>query len=277
MAIREELVQVSEVRLHVQRRGQGEPILLIPGLGEGASCWEAQVGQLEQHFACIGYDPRDCGASDLSPRGYRTQDLAEDAVRLLDALDIEHTHVAGWSMGGAVAQELAIGWPDRVKRLALLATYADSDARGSANLRGWGLLRRQLTPADYCRVTAPWVYSPSEFERPGLIEQALERAMGSPQQPHEAFDRQVEATAAHYAGNRLSRIRAPTLLIFGSDDALTPLRFAQALQNGIAHAEMAVLAGAGHALIRTRAQEVSEILERFFSGAGPLLPITPRR
>ncbi len=221
---------------------------------------------LGDQFRCLSYDPRDVGDSDLAPSPYSTRDLASDAVGVLDALGVGQAHVVGWSMGGAVAQEVAIGWPERVKRLALIATYADGDERGAANLRGWALLRQRLTRAEYLRVTAPWVYSPSEYEQPMLVQGIVEVALSGPEQPQAAFERQVEATVLHHAGDRLDRVNAPTLLVFGADDALTPLRFAHMLRQGIPHSELIVLDGAGHALLQTRAAEVNQALERFLKG-----------
>lgn len=259
-------VKVGQARIRCECRGDGEPILFVSGLGNGWRCWEQQFLALEDQFRCLSYDPRDVGESDLASSPYSTSDLATDAVGVLDALGVRQAHVVGWSMGGAVAQEIAIAWPERVKRLALIATYADGDARGAANLRGWALLRRRLTRDEYLRVTAPWVYSPAEYEQPMLVQSAIELALAAPEQPQAAFERQVEATVLHHAGGRLSHITAPTLLVFGADDALTPLHFAQTLHEEISRSELIVLDGAGHALLRTRTVEVNQALQHFLHG-----------
>lgn len=253
----------GQIRLRSESRGDGFPILFIPGLGNGWNCWEAQFAELSREFRCVSFDPRDVGESGLSPDPYTTRDLAGDAVAVLDSHRIEQAHVVGWSMGGAVAQEMAIGWPERVRRLVLIATYPDGDARGAANMRGWALLRRRLDRLEYLRVTAPWVYSPSDYELPSFVDNAIELALSRPEQPQAAYERQVEATVSHHAGDRLDRIGAPTLLIFGGDDALTPLRFAHMLQQALPESELKVLAGAGHALLRTRATDVNRLLKHF--------------
>lgn len=260
---------VGGLRLRVAVRGEGEPVLFLPGLGNGRACWDAQISELHGRFRCIAFDPRDVGQSDPSPIGYGMRTLAEDAIAVLDALGIRSAHVVGWSMGGAVAQELAIGWPDRVRRLALIATYADTDERGTANLRGWAWLRRRVTPLEFERVLAPWVYSASEYARPGLVEEAIAQVAARPAQPVDRFERQVEATVGHRAGDRLTRISAPTLLLFGSGDALTPPRFADALARGIRDSQLTVLDDAGHALLWTRTAEVNQALSAFLSGSTP--------
>jgi pimeloyl-ACP methyl ester carboxylesterase len=262
-------MSVGGLRLRFEIAGEGPPVLFLPGMGNGREAWRGQVVALGEAFRCVTYDPRDVGESDLATAPYTIRDLAGDAAALLEALGVARAHVVGWSMGGAVAQELALGWPERVDRLVLIATYPAGDARGAANLHGWALLRRRLEPVDYQRVIAPWVYSPREFDEPDLVERAIAQVLRRPAQPQAAFERQVEATLGHDALDRLPLIAAPTLLLFGTDDALTPLRFAHALRARIPHSDLQTIDGAGHALIWTRAAEVNAALRQFLGGPAP--------
>lgn len=246
----------------------GPTVLFISGLGNDHRAFAAQARALsepamgpERSYRCITYDQRDVGQSSLAAAPYTIADLADDAAGLLAALDVPMAHVVGWSMGGAVAQELALRHPERVRSLALLATYTSSDPRGAARQRSWALLRERLAPQEYADATWPWVYTVHDYHTPGLMEEALRRVLENPTpQPNEAYWRQVEAVLGHHTEGRLSAIAAPTLLVFGEEDLLTPMRFARVLAAEVPHARLVTIPRAGHALLWTHAELVTMLL-----------------
>ena len=259
------IVRVSTgVELFYRESGKGEPILWIMGLGNDHRGWAYQAPAFRDRFRCITYDNRDAGQSQQAEDQYTVADLAADALGLLDALHIERAHVVGFSMGGAQAQELAIGHPGRVRRLVLCSTYASRDDRGAAVFRGQALLRERLSPEEYQRVTLPSVYTHREYARPGFIEDTIEAILNDPHpQPLEAYRRQVEATIAVDTESRLGDIRAPTLVISGDEDILTPLRFARALHAGVPNAKLHVVEGAGHGLPWSHPEEFNTAVRAF--------------
>jgi pimeloyl-ACP methyl ester carboxylesterase len=235
--------------LFYRESGDGEPVLWIMGLGNDHRGWAYQVPAFRDRFRCITYDNRDSGQSQRANGPYTVADMAEDAVALLDALGVERAHVAGFSMGGAQAQELAIRQPERVAKLVLCNTYTSRDERGAAIFRSRVLLRERLSAEEYQRVTLPWVYTVQDYQRPGFIEQTVQAILNDPNpQPPDAFRRQVEATLSVDTEGRLKQIEAPALLVFGEDDITTPLRFARALKAGIPNARLEIVPGAGHGL-----------------------------
>ena len=257
---------INGVRLHYKERGnpRGSPLLLIPGLGGSHLNWELIARRLGERRRLILIDPRDAGKSEESPVPYTTADLAHDAAGLLDHLGVERAAVAGLSMGGATAQELAIGCPDLVNRLVLIATYDKGDTRGTFIFQQFARLRRALPRDDYNRMLIPWLYTHEELGEeldPDDASAALSLEPFS--QSPEAYERQVEAAVTHSARDRLDRIRCPTQLIFGDSDLFTPLRFARSLHECIPRSRLAVLAGTGHALIWTRATEVAALIDAF--------------
>jgi pimeloyl-ACP methyl ester carboxylesterase len=220
-------------------------------------------------FRCITYDNRDCGQSQRVDAEYTVAGLAEDAVALLDALDVERAHVVGFSMGGAQAQEVAIRHPERVDKLVLCNTYTSGDPRGTDIFQSRVLLRERLSPEEYQRVTLPWAYTYEDYQRPGFIEGTIDAVLNDPYaQDDEAYRRQVAATLSVVTERRLGQIAAPTLLVFGEDDITTPLRFARVLESGIPDARLVVVPGAGHGLPWSHPDALNEAVREFLARAG---------
>ena len=256
---------INGVRLHYKERGnpRGSPLLLIPGLGGSHLNWELIARRLGERRLLL-MDPRDAGKSGESPASYTTADLAQDAAGLLDHLGVERAAVAAFSMGGAIAQELAIARADLVDRLVLIATYDDGDPRGTFLFEQFARLRRVLPRDDYNRMLIPWLYTHEDLSGELDPEDAAAALSWEPfSQSPESYERQVEAAVTHSARDRLDRIRCPTQLIFGDSDLFTPLRFARSLHERIPRSRLAVLAGAGHALVWTRATEVAALIDGF--------------
>lgn len=259
-------VDVNGLDIFYRETGHGEPLLLLAGLGLDHRAWAAQVPALSRAFRCITPDNRDIGRSGRVTGPYTVADMAGDAVGLLDALGIERAHVAGLSMGGAMAQEIAINHPHRVKSLALVATYCSGDPRGTALFEGMRLMRERFSPEEYYRATYPWSFTVKDYLRPGFMERMIESAAANPNpQPPDAYARQAAATTTFHSEDRLGRITAPTLLLFGDQDLLTPLRFARALHDGIPGSELVIVPDAGHGIVWSHPDVVNDVLFGFFS------------
>ena len=244
------------------------PVLLISGLGGDHRGWGPMAEILERSFRVIVVDNRDSGLSQRADAPYAIRDMAEDALAVLRDLGVERAHIVGHSMGGAIAQEIAIERPQVVDRLALLATYDSGDPRGSALFRGFAALRRTLPRDRYMRLTLPWLYTYAEYKVRGFIDQLINDGMQDDLfQEAEAYERQMEATIAYNSSDRLHRISSPTLLVFGEDDIMTPMRFARSLSRGIKDSRLVVFEETGHAVRRTRAAEVAGLIQAFLREA----------
>ncbi|MBI2886758.1 MAG: alpha/beta fold hydrolase [Chloroflexi bacterium] len=258
-------VFTGRLSLFYQESGSGEPVIFLPGLGADHTAWGYQARALSPRFRCIAVDNRDVGQSDGAGGPYTIRDMAGDVVGLMDALEIPSAHVVGWSMGGAIAQEVAIGWPGRVRRLCLVATYHHGDPRGSERQRAFAQVRRALGLEAYLQVVYPWSFTYRAYQRPGFMEGMRERALANPYpQSTEAYERQTEATIAHEARGRLGQIVAPTLLLVGAEDILTPPeRFSQPMAQGIPQARLLVLPEVGHSLLWEQPEAVNRALLEF--------------
>ena len=206
-------IAANGISLHYRDDGTGMPVLFIQGLGVDHRGWGAVTRPLAKRFRCISFDNRDVGRSSMVETPYDVLDMADDALGLLDALGITQTDVVGTSMGGVIAQEMAIRHPERVRRLVLVTTYTSGDPRGSAIFEGQALLRRTLSREDYCRATFWSAYSHQDYRREdGFVETMIARTAGNDLwQPQDAYERHVRAVTSANTEGRLHQIAAPTL------------------------------------------------------------------
>ena len=240
-------LEVGAVRLHYVQQGRGDDVVLLCGLGDAHDAWEAQIGAFSARFRVTAIDNRGVGQSSLPDGAFGIGDLARDAAGVLDRLGIERAHVAGFSMGGAIAQELALARPDLVRSLVLNGTWCRTDAFLRAALRSicW-----QATIADderrFLESFLCWVYSPAVFAD-GRIEAFIAAGLDHPHpQDGEAFLRTAAACLAHDTRDRLGAISVPTLIVVGADDILCPPRHAHELAAGIAGSQLIELPGQAH-------------------------------
>lgn len=238
-------VLVDGLRLHYLAQGFGPAVVLIHGLGSCAEDWSLlQTPTLSQRYRVLMPDLRGHGRSDKPPGPYTIPQMADDIAGFLNALGTDSAHVIGLSLGGAVAQALAVRHPERVRSLVLVNTFAYLRPKGWAEWRTTviriGALLVNL--ALHARREAEEL-----FPRPGqagLRRVAYQRLCANDPDAYRA----AMMAAARYDGRRdLGRIRAPTLVVAGSEDTVVPLRAKKELAAGIPGARLVVIPHSGHA------------------------------
>jgi pimeloyl-ACP methyl ester carboxylesterase len=242
-----EQVKAGDVELWVERHGQGPDVLLIAGLGDPAEAWQPQLDGLADRYRLTAFDNRGAGRTPLPETPLSVTTMADDAAALLRALEVPSAHVAGFSMGSAIAQELALRHPELVRSLVLVGTYARPDALFRSQLEFWRWLP-EVPPSERAFFEAffTWVYTP-RAHADGSVGQIVEEALAFPhQQSVEAFQAQVDVCLAHDTADRLAEIAAPTLVISGEFDTILPPRFGRAVAAGIPNARFDVMPGEAH-------------------------------
>ncbi len=258
---------INKIRMHYEVSGQGPPVLLINGLSAPAVNWALQAKVLTPHFQVIVFDNRGVGETDLPPEPiYTTGQMADDAAALLRHLKVSRAHVVGASMGGTIAQELALRHPRLVRSLTLLCTWAVGDARFLHTIEAWmSLAYRVPIEERYRHVLYPWIFSPAFLATKENVELAFQRSLAYPHQTKpEAIERQARGILA-WNGSRVRRlgaIRVPTLVLVGKDDILTPPAFSKKLARRIRRARLVVLPG-GHGFFLESADQVNRMIMRF--------------
>src|SRR5439155_7029473 len=198
----------------------GDPLLLIMGLGADSRGWTMQMHAFAEKYRVIAFDNRGVGKSSVPPPPYTTEQMARDAVAVLDAEEIERAHVLGVSLGGTIAQELILAAPERVRSLALGSTWAGpSEWRSRLRALQLDILTSQGVEA-LVRFRALFIFSPSLFQdSPGLMD-VIEKTMA--ETPLEGYLRQLDAAEAHDVRARLGAADVPALVLTGKRDILVP-------------------------------------------------------
>jgi pimeloyl-ACP methyl ester carboxylesterase len=243
-------VQVDGLSINYDVHGEGDPLLLIPYLSADHASFAFQLPAYTEHFSCIAIDLPGTGESDKPPGPYSTETYAGQVDGFLGAIGIESAHVAGVSLGAAVAMHLAARHPNRVRSLSLHSAWDRSDAYLTTCVEMWRTLARSLpTVADMViQAIFPLAFTPDMYvNRPEFVDALVEFVRGRPAQPLEAFLAQSEAALAHDVSSVLGEIDASALITFGGRDLVCSTRFAEPLTSGIAGSELVVFDHLSHA------------------------------
>jgi pimeloyl-ACP methyl ester carboxylesterase len=225
-----------------------DALLLIMGWGGDHTAWAFQTPVFAGRFRVVALDNRGAGQSSSPDAPFTIADMADDAVALLDHLGIRRAHVAGASMGGMIAQEIALRHADRVRTLQLHCTLARPDAYGSFLVDTLLKVKARGDREEYARAVLPWILSRKTLaEKADFVKLLLERAVTYPHATGlVGLTRQAEAIGRHDTLARLHQIRVPTLITVGAADILVPPRFSHEIHGHIPHARFVTIPDAGH-------------------------------
>jgi pimeloyl-ACP methyl ester carboxylesterase len=241
--------ELATHRVFYEEQGEGEPVLLLAGLGADHRAWALQADAIGQRYHVVVFDNPGVGQTTGPPGPYTSELIADVAAGLLTERGIGRAHVIGASMGGTIAQELALRHPTLVRSLSLHGTWGRADNHLVALLRSWQTYARAVPFLDLCRQIWLWSLTVTSYnERPELIATLEEAVAASPDlQTPDQFCDQAEACIVHDTLDRLGEISAPTLIAVGDRDLMTPTHHAYLIKERIPHAIMRVWGRMGHA------------------------------
>ncbi len=253
------------VRIHYVEWGnpRGEPILFLHGLGTDNLGWMLQRRTFGSDYRCIAVDNRGSGRSDKPHGPYDLEQLAFDAILVLDKLGIDSAHVVGASMGGALSQIIAVRYQERVRSLTLACTACSLRKWREQLFDGWIELIREKGMREFAVHNLEWIFGPRSFRR--LYPVAVALGPYLMRAPEHGFLGQVQALRAvdPRIADLLTTITAPTLVITGSQDILTPVADAEEIAYRIQGSELVIIRGAAHGFMVEQAPAFNRVVKDF--------------
>jgi 3-oxoadipate enol-lactonase len=253
-------------RIYWDERSVGEPVLLIMGLGYPSDMWWRTRPVLDGHYRTIVLDNRGSGRSDVPPGPYPIPQMAADAVTVLDAAGVEGAHVFGISMGGMIAQELALEFPQRVRSLMLGCTAAGGPTAIRAEPEVTELLmnRGAMTPEQSALAAIPYVYDRNTAR--DRIEEDLAIRRGWFPKP-EGYVAQLQGILGWESYSRLPQLNVRTLVIHGETDRLVPVANGELIAGRIPGAKLVRLPHASHIFPTDQTAAANGAILEFLAGA----------
>jgi pimeloyl-ACP methyl ester carboxylesterase len=241
-------VRINNIDCYYEIHGSGNPLILIAGLASDSQSWQPMLGGLAEYFKVIIFDNRGIGRTQYPRESFQISTLALDTVCLLDKLAIEKADILGHSMGGCIAQEIAIEYPQRVNKLILASTSAAVSEKSVVLFEG--LLKDLESGKNYesfIREFFDLIFTPEYLKNKENIESAVKYALDYPfPVTSEGFRLQVEALSNFSSQDRLDKIKAATLLMIGRKDTLVTAEEAQLLIDKIPFIKTLYLENAAH-------------------------------
>ncbi len=250
-------VKVDDIQIYYEVRGKGFPLVMIHGLAANLDWWGNELGlveELSKRFMTVMFDNRGAGRTDVSDRRYTIRLFADDTAGLLDALGISKAHVLGLSMGGRIAQELALDYPQKVEKLVLCSTSCGGKESVPPSGEVMRMLMADKNAAARAAVTEDFVK-----KNPAWVALGMQRTRKAPISD-DAYRRQMNASRESATYDRLSQINAPTLILAGRKDILMPPENASILARAIPNAKLVFLENSGHILVEDMDEVVSSVI-----------------
>lgn len=251
-------------KIYWDEQGQGEPLLLIMGLGYPSDAWYRTRPVLAEKYRTIALDNRGVGRSETPPGPYPIPMMASDAAAVLDAAGCDTAHVFGISMGGMIAQEFALQYPQRVRSLVLGCTAPGGPhaVRAGEDATKMLFARGTMTKEEAAQAAVPFIYDPSTPRR--VIDEDIEKRR--PWFPSgEAYTAQLQGILAWESYSRLAKIAAPTLVIHGEHDRLVPPGNGELIAKNIRGAELVMLKDASHIFTTDQAETAQSAILGFLA------------
>ncbi|MFL5896586.1 MAG: alpha/beta fold hydrolase [Thermoleophilaceae bacterium] len=255
-------------RIHYDVHGDGEPLLCVHGLGVDRRGWALQVQPWSQHHKVVVFDNRDVGESSYATAEYETSDMALDTLALADHLELETFDLVGISLGGMVAQHVALTEPERLRSLSLCFTHGGTGRYGQLRGRLLGESMRGLTPEERIDQLMLLCYTEDFFENKPAVEWLRNALLEDPHpQDPDGFARQAAAGGRHDVRNRLDTLTMPVHVIGAARDILIPVWKSEELAALIPGAKLTVMDDAGHGALWEKADDFNQAVLSFLAAA----------
>jgi 3-oxoadipate enol-lactonase len=257
-------IEANGQTLYHEVHGEGEPLLLVMGLAADTMAWAMQVPAFSARYRTIIFDNRDVGQSSMAAGRYEITDMAQDTLALADGLELESFHLVGVSMGGAIAQEVALAAPDRVRTLTLAMTWPRGGAWAAKLSELWSARVEHMSREQRVDELMLLTLSEDFFENADGVAWLRDLMLQNPHpQSADAFARQLDASSRHDTRERLGRLATPTHVIGAEHDILVPVWKSTELAELIRGARLSVIDAGPHGANLENAEEFNRLVLDF--------------
>ena len=254
----------NKTNIYYELHGSAPPLLLIAGMSSDSKSWQFIMNDLGKNYRLIIFDNRGCGRTEYEGP-FTLKDLADDAISLLNFLEFDRVYVVGHSMGGMIAQEVALKYPDRIQKLVLASSCPKLSDKAKDILDD--LYNKWLNGFDvteWFRIMFRWLFTKAAVSNKKFMDAAIIFALSYPySQTLEGFKQQVDAISAFDAISRISGINHDTLIVSGSEDILIPAEESKQLLNIGGSTKFKVIEGAAHSIHAEKPGEFVEVVVEF--------------
>nr|MDO8081328.1 alpha/beta hydrolase [Candidatus Freyarchaeota archaeon] len=258
-------MKVKDLEMYYEIHGEKNevPLVLIMGLSGDVTGWMFQIPEFSKKYRVIAFDNRDAGRTSKTDTSYSIDTMAEDTYNLLKQLGVKKAHIFGASMGGCIAQSFALKHPEMLRSLILASTIPRAP-KGVNFLNIWPEMIKLLPQELFLKQNLLWALTKESLENDALVQMGIQMMKNNPfAQPPEAFIRQCQASLKFDALERLKEIKAPTLVVVGDRDILTPVWEAKEIASRIPKAELKVIQGCAHGMTLEKSPELNKAVLEF--------------
>jgi 3-oxoadipate enol-lactonase len=260
-------LRINNINLYYEQHGSGPDLILIGGLTSDHQVWKSTVRLLSSHFRILIFDNRGAGQTDAPDYPYTIDMMAQDTVELMNALQIKRAHILGHSMGGAIAQQIALTSPEKIDKLILMCTRAKISAIGNLlfSMRE-KLQAMHMTDDLLAEYVMPFLFSETFLENKMNVKGFAQWTLHNPYpQTAVGFKNQFYASKSRDFTDQLHKIALQTLVIAGTEDILVPLQYAQQFTNSLKNAVLVTIADCAHLPHVEKSAEFVACILRFLS------------
>ncbi|MBI3927578.1 MAG: alpha/beta fold hydrolase [Armatimonadetes bacterium] len=263
-------MNLHERCLYYEVHGTGRPVVLLAGYATDSSGWFLQTPALARRHRVILVDNRGVGRSPSPPGPWSIEAMAADTLAVLDRLGVCSAVLVGHSMGGAIAQRIALMQPERVSGLVLACSFARTTPKAAAILRSFGRsLAEGVSRELFVQLLLPWLFSPAFFQNQAAVDEAVTAFVNYPYpQSAEHNQLQVEAVLAHDTRDELRALSCPTMVLGAEEDLLILPPEARALAAAIPNASLELIPKAGHSCMVESPDLFTAAVDRFLASLG---------
>ncbi|MCB1110916.1 MAG: alpha/beta fold hydrolase [Chlamydiia bacterium] len=241
-------VRANGIDFYYERHGKGDPLILICGFTNHVGMWEKILPKLSDFFEVIVFDNRGAGRTDAPPPPYSIEGLADDVIALMDALDIQKSFFAGFSMGSLIVQSIGHRYGERIHKGVLIAPFSVLPSTALMQAHSISkLFQAGVEPALALETILPWIYSNNYLSDPKRVEKTITAMVESPYpQSPEGYQGQLEAISKCDLTDQLEHIETPLLILAGEEDLYIPFSDIKLMKNRLPQATLKGIPNIGH-------------------------------